>query len=89
MRKGACFSRQEVFNWRSHFDDLRFLQRTPLTAVGGTMILVHASVHRAGVTFPEIPYDDMLETEGFGKMAADFGVIPLGLPNLEIIHVDG
>lgn len=87
--KEGLFQPPRNFYWRSHFDDLRFLQRAPLTSVGGTMILVHGSVHRAGVNFPEIPYDDMLETEGFGKMAVDFGVTPLGLPNLEIIHVDG
>ncbi len=87
--KGGLFQPERSYYWRSHFDDLRFLQRTPLSAVGGTMLLVHGSVHRAGVTFPEIPYDDLLETEGFGKMAADFGVVPLGLPNLEIFHVDG
>ncbi len=87
--KGGLFQPPKSFYWRSHFDDLRFLQRAPLTGVGGTMLLVHGSVHRAGITFPEIPYDDLLETEGFGKMALDFGITPLGLPNLEIIHVDG
>lgn len=50
------------------------------------MILVHAPVHRAGQNFPEIQYDDLLETEGFGKMTHDFGVTPQGLPNLEIRH---
>lgn len=87
--KGGLFQPPKSFYWRSHFDDLRFLQRTPLTEVGGTMLLVHGSVHRAGINFPEIPYDDLLETEGFGKMAVDFGLTPLGLPNLEIIHVKG
>ena len=86
--KGGIFQPPRSFYWRSHFDELRFLQRAPLTGVGGTMLLVHASVHRAGINFPEIPYDDLLETEGFSKMAVDFGITPIGLPNLEIIHVD-
>ncbi|MFD1912484.1 glycosyltransferase [Halodurantibacterium flavum] len=72
---------------RRHLHDLRFLDRVPLSSVGGTMLLVHAAVHRAGLRFPELPYDDLLETEGFGRMCRDFGVMPLGLPNLQIRHV--
>lgn len=87
--KGGLFQPPQSYYWRAHFDDLRYLQRVPLSSVGGTMLLVHGSVHRAGVEFPEIPYDDLIETEGFGKIAFDFGVAPLGLPNLEIKHVDG
>ena len=86
---GGLFQPPQNYYWRSHFDDLRYLQRVPLTSVGGTMLLVHSSVHFSGVTFPELPYDDLLETEGFGKMASDFGVVPRGLPNLEIKHVNG
>ena len=72
---------------RRHLHDLRYLERTNLTGVGGTMLLVQADVHRAGIVFPEIPYDDLIETEGFGKLACDFGIVPVGLPNLEIRHV--
>ncbi|WP_419914076.1 glycosyltransferase [Hoeflea sp.] len=72
---------------RLHFDDLRACDRVELYGVGGTMLLVHASVHRAGVRFPEIPYIDLLETEGFGYWARDCGVVPIGLPNMEIRHV--
>lgn len=71
---------------RRHLHDLRFLDRVPLTSVGGTMILVDANVHRAGVNFPELPYDDLLETEGFGRLCRDFGVNPVGLPNVVILH---
>jgi hypothetical protein len=71
---------------RSHLHDLRFLNRVPLTSVGGTM-LVAADVHRAGIRFPDIPYDDLLETEGFGRLCHHFGVTPIGLPNLVILHV--
>jgi len=72
---------------RRHLHDLRFLQRVPLSSVGGTMLLVDATVHRAGLRFPEIPYDDLLETEGFGRLCRDFGVTPIGLPNVVIRHV--
>lgn len=72
---------------RRHLHVFRFTDRVPLSSVGGTMLLVHASVHRAGVRFPEIPYDDLLETEGFGRVCRDFGVQPFGLPNVQIKHV--
>lgn len=74
------------FERRRHLHDMRFLERVPLSSVGGTMLLVHASVHRAGLRFAEIPYDDLLETEAFGRMCRDFGVTPIGLPNVEILH---
>lgn len=71
---------------RLHLHDLRYLDQVPLNGVGGTMMLVHASVHHAGMRFPEEPYQDLIETEGFGQLARDLGVTPVGLPNLEIIH---
>lgn len=71
---------------RRHLDDLRYLDRVPLHAVGGTALLVHASVHRAGINFPERPYRDLVETEAFGHLARDLGIIPLGLPRVEVIH---
>ncbi|WP_400087345.1 glycosyltransferase [Yoonia sp. R78084] len=72
---------------RRHLHVLRSLERVPLASVGGTMLLVHAAVHKAGLRFPELPYDDLLETEGFGRMCCDFGVLPIGLPNVQIRHV--
>lgn len=85
---GGIFQPPASYSGRRHLQDLRYLTRVPLTGVGGTMLLVHASVHRAGITFPEIPYSDLLETEGFGKWAADMGIGPVGLPQVEIRHVD-
>lgn len=72
--------------YRRHLHDVRYLPRVPLHGVGGTMLLVHADVHRAGVSFPEIPYRDLLETEGFGRLARDLGITPIGLPQLQVIH---
>jgi GT2 family glycosyltransferase len=71
---------------RRHLDDLRYLHRTPLHGVGGTALFVHGDVHRAGLGFPEIPYRDLLETEAFGILARDCGVVPMGLPRVTVIH---
>ena len=51
------------------------------------MLLVDASLHRGGLVFPEAPYRDLVETEGFGVLARDLGVTPVGLPRVEILHV--
>jgi hypothetical protein len=74
--------------WRRlHMHDLRFASKVPLTAVGGTMLLVHGSIHRAGLIFPEAPYRYLIETEAFGRMARDAGIVPYGLPDIEVVHV--
>lgn len=82
---------------RYHLDDLRDEGAVvPLDAVGGTMLLIHADLHRDGLIFPPFRYrpghprarggDGELETEGLGLMAADMGETCWGLPHLEIIH---
>lgn len=85
--RGGLFMPPADYDRRRHLHDLRFLDRVPLTSVGGTMLLVWAEVHRAGIRFPELPYDDLLETEGFGRLCHDCGVTPIGLPNTAILHV--
>ena len=85
---GGIFQPPANYYWRCHLHDLRYLPRVPLSSVGGTMLLVHSSVHRAGLTFPELPYGDLLETEAFGKWACDMGISPIGLPQVEIQHVN-
>ncbi len=72
---------------RLHMEDLRHTDRVMLDGVGGTMLLVDASLHRGGLRFPEIPYKNLIETEAFGVLARDLGVRPVGLPRLEILHV--
>lgn len=74
-----------------------------LDAVGGTMLLVRADAHRAGLIFPPYLYGvrnpairdprpggglGEIDTEGFGIMARDLGYQCWGMPNLEIIHRD-
>jgi hypothetical protein len=72
---------------RIHMDELRHSKRVLLDGVGGTMLLVDANLHRGGLRFPELPYREHIETEGFGLLARDLGVRAIGLPQLEIMHV--
>jgi hypothetical protein len=71
---------------RLYLSDLRYRDAVPLHSVGGTMLLVDADLHRAGLLFPENPYRYLIETEAFGAAACDLGVVPVGLPNVEIVH---
>ncbi|MCX7303478.1 MAG: glycosyltransferase [Hyphomicrobiales bacterium] len=75
------------FGGRLALSDVRHLEKIEMHGVGGTMLLVDASLHRGGLLFPEKPYRDYVETEGFGVLARDLGVAPLGLPRVEIVHV--
>lgn len=74
------------WDYRRHMEDLKYLDRVPLNGVGGTVLLVDANCHRAGLRFPEVPYRHLIETEAFGQMARDAGVTPIGLPNVEVLH---
>ena len=72
-----------------------------LDAVGGTVLLVKADLHRDGLIFPPFRYgvasphirdehpvwgQGEVETEGFGIMARDMGSQCWGLPDLEVFH---
>jgi len=90
--------------WRDHgsrhLDDLRAEgELARLDSVGGTMLLVRASLHRDGLVFPCFPYGignpkirrnnhwlGEIETEGLGIMADDMGIECWGMPLLEIKH---
>jgi Anp1 protein/glycosyl transferase-like sugar-binding protein len=72
---------------RLHLSDLRYLDEVELHGVGGTMLLVDAALHRGGLRFPELPYKNLIETEGFAALARDLGINPIGLPKLEVLHV--
>ncbi len=80
-----------------HLDDLRATgDLVGLDAVGGTMLLIRADLHRDGLIFPPFPYGyghelarpgrGEIETEGLGLLAHDMGYRCWGLPNLEIRH---
>lgn len=56
----------------------------PLDGVGGTALLVKADVHRDGAMFPPFAFYNLIETEGFAKMAKRLGWQPYGLPNYKV-----
>ncbi len=75
-----------------------------LDAVGGTMLLVRADLHRDGLIFPPFRFGvesavarpshpvwgkGEIETEGLGIMAREMGSQCWGLPDVEIIHKQG
>jgi hypothetical protein len=82
--------------------DLRGADRpVRLDAVGGTVLLVRADVHRDGLIFPPFRYGaesrairpvhpvwgkGEVETEGLGILALDMGHQAWGLPDLEVFH---
>ena len=85
--KHGLYQPKNVHWGRLSLNDMRYLDKVYLDAVGGTMLLVDAALHRAGLRFPEIPYRGMVETEGLGLFARDLGVTPIGLPKVEVLHV--
>ena len=52
-----------------------------LDGVGGTVLLVKAEVHRDGAMFPPFAFYNLIETEGFARMAKRLGWKAWGLPN--------
>ena len=56
----------------------------PLDGVGGTALLVKADVHRDGAMFPPFPFYNLIETEGFAKMAKRLSWSATGLPNYKV-----
>jgi mannan polymerase complexes MNN9 subunit len=57
-----------------------------LEGVGGTALLVKAEVHRDGAMFPPFAFYNLIETEGFAKMARRLGYRLYGLPNYLVYH---
>lgn len=94
---GPTFDRNA---WRDrgalHLDDLRAAgELVELDTVGGTVLLVRADLHRDGLIFPPFRFGlanprirdgGEIETEGLGIMAREMGVVPWGMPHLEVRH---
>ena len=81
---------------RFHMDSMRDRDFVRLDAVGGTVLLVKADLHRDGLIFPPFLYGlaneriragrGEVETEGLAMLAHDMGLECWGLPNVEILH---
>lgn len=71
---------------RYYLSDLRQHDCVEIDAVGGTMLLIRADLHREGLVFPAFSYKHHIETEGLAVMAQDMGYTCWGLPNLDIYH---
>jgi hypothetical protein len=54
--------------------------------VGGCVLLVNADLHRSGLVFPPFVFDHHIETEGFARAVARYGVAMYGLPSVNVIH---
>ncbi|KAH8603043.1 Anp1-domain-containing protein [Bisporella sp. PMI_857] len=61
-------------------------QEVNLDGVGGTALMVKAEVHRDGAMFPPFAFYNLIETEGFAKMAKRLGWSSWGLPNYKVYH---
>jgi len=103
---GPTFDRN---GWAEHgrkfLSDYRGASRpVRLDAVGGTVLLVRADIHRDGLIFPPFRYGvenpairpvhevwgkGEVETEGLGILAQDMGHQCFGLPDLEVLHAPG
>ena len=57
-----------------------------LDGVGGTALMVKADVHRDGAMFPPFSFYNLIETEGFCKMAQRLTWTCTGLPNYKVCH---
>jgi GT2 family glycosyltransferase len=71
---------------RLYLSDLGQHDCVEVDAVGGTMLLIRADIHREGLVFPTFSYKLHIETEGLALMAKDMGYRCWGLPKLEIYH---
>ncbi|MGU3537394.1 glycosyltransferase [Methylobacterium sp. A54F] len=71
---------------RLYLEDFRDHSLVELDAVGASMLLVRADIHREGFVFPVVPVGGLIETEGFAAMAREAGHRCWGLPGLEIVH---
>jgi hypothetical protein len=71
---------------RRYLEQLTEHALVPVDAVGGTMLLVNADLHRDGLVFPSYSHRLHIETEGLAMMAADMGHRCWALPNVRIVH---
>ncbi len=71
---------------RLYIDQFREQPLLEVDAVGGTALLVRADLHRHGLNFPAYPFENLIETEAFSRVARAQGVRSWALPQLVIRH---
>lgn len=71
---------------RSYVDTYRSQPLLELDAIGGTVLLVRADLHRNGLMFPTAPIDGFIETQGFSRVARAQGLRSWALPQLIVRH---
>jgi glycosyltransferase involved in cell wall biosynthesis len=72
---------------RLYVDDFSQQSLVELDAVGGTVLLVRADLHRHGLNFPAYPIHGLIETEALSLVAREQGVRSWALPQLIVRHV--
>ncbi|GAA3980337.1 hypothetical protein GCM10023085_73360 [Actinomadura viridis] len=71
---------------RAYLDEFSAHDLIRVDSVGGSVLLVRADLHRAGLVFPPVPYRHLIETEGLAALAKDMGTSCWALPRLEVLH---
>jgi glycosyltransferase involved in cell wall biosynthesis len=73
---------------RRYLDSCRGQDLVEVDGVGGTTLLVRASLHRQGLNFPAFALEGLIETEALALVARQMGSSCWGLPNLIVRHVN-
>ncbi len=71
---------------RDYVDAFRSHSLIELDAIGGTVLMVRAELHRQGLNFPAFPVEGLIETEGFSIVARKMGIRSWALPQLLVHH---
>ena len=71
---------------RHYVNHFRAQPLVELDAVGATVLLVRADLHRQGLNFPSYPTNGLIETEAFSLVARAQGVRSWALPQLIVRH---
>ena len=72
---------------RNYVDAYKQYSIVELDAVGGTVLMIRAALHRQGLNFPTYPVGGFIETEGLSMVARKMGIRSWGLPQLIVHHV--
>jgi hypothetical protein len=72
---------------RDYVDAYKQYSIVELDAVGGTVLMIRAALHRQGLNFPTYPVEGFIETEGLSMVARKMGIRSWGLPQLIVHHV--